>query len=74
MPLSFAFSTPLKKSWSLPQISLIFTDSYCYKLVFIRAIRGSFSPLSAAGVLIAAQVVSIVVLKKSSFVLAGATN
>jgi hypothetical protein len=38
--------------------------------VFIRAIRVSFSPSSAAGVLIAAQVVSIVVLKKSSFVLA----
>ena len=73
MPLSLAFSTPLK-SMSLPQISLIFTDSYCYKLVLIRALRGSFSPLSAAGVLIAAQVVSIVVLKKSSFVLAGATN
>jgi hypothetical protein len=35
---------------------------------------GVISPSSAAGVLIAAQVVSIVVLKKSSFVLAGATN
>ena len=41
MPLSLAFSTPLK-SRSLPLISLIFTDSYCYKLVFIRAIRVSY--------------------------------
>ena len=44
MPLSLAFFTPLK-SMSLPQISLIFTDSSFYKLVLIRALRGSYFSL-----------------------------